>query len=335
MDNDILLLLARALSKKGVLSQSQLSSLFSPELGYLTGTTWEDTGASGENEDLLKMQYAPNLRLVENLPDTDIRKRIARMIVVDGIAPWDVKATIEEYAAAQANANPETYNAEGETSDLMSFADTIFKENNALNVQSAKSAGVESDWSKKTGKLAPFTARYSAAELAPDYFSALAEQLMKGQEEMRKIQAPGARTLRSASKFVEQQNQEVNKLRTQKPWSGTAKATSGATLVTEGQLAPYVPAGAAKTVSALRSGSTSRDPEMARFADVAKSIVARGPQNKELSAQRADLLKRQQIMEKVGQDFAMKLEQTAEQLGFTPAMVDLLKRVQFLRVGGK
>jgi hypothetical protein len=335
MDNDILLLLARALSQKGQLSQSQLSALFSPELGYLTGTTFEDTSGSAENEDLLKMQYAPNLRLVENLPDTDIRKRIARMIVVDGIAPWDVKATIEEYAAAQANANPETFNAQGETSDLMSFADTIFKENNALNVQLAQSSGVESDWSKKTGKLAPFTARYSAADLAPDYFSALAERLMQGQEEMRKIQAPGGQTLKSASKFIEQQGKELE--RTSRPVTGPRKfyGTSAKTFVEEEQLAPYVPAGTARTVKGRQYNPEDYDPEMTRFANVAKSIVSRGPQNKELSAQRADLLKRQQIMEKVGQDFAMKLEQTAEQLGFTPAMVDLLKRAQFLRVGGK
>lgn len=335
MDQDILILLARALSQRGNVSQSDLSSLFSPELGYLTGTTWEDTGASAENADLMKMQYAPNLRLVENLPDTDIRKRIARAIVYDGIAPWDVKAIIEEYAAAQANVNPETYNAEGETKDLISFADTIFRESNALSVQQAKSSGEESDWSKKTGKLAPFTARYSAQDLAPDYFSALAERLYRGQEEMRKIQAPGGQTLKNASRFIEQQNKELQKLNAQKPWTGLAKQTSAAKIVDAEQLEPYVPAGTAKSTTAFRSGSKSRDPEMARFANVAKSIVARGPQNKELSAQRADLLKRQQIMERVGQDFALKLEQAAEQAGFTPAMVALMQRAAFLRSGGK
>lgn len=333
--DEILRLLAQALTRSGNVSQSDLSSLFSPELAYLTGTTWEDTGASEQDADLLKQEYAPNLRLVENLPDTDIRKRIAAAIAYQGMAPWDVKAIIEEYTAAQANANPETYNAEGETQDLISFANTIFKESNDLSVKAAKSSGVESDWSKKTGKLAPFTARYSAMDIAPDFFSAMAERILGVQEDLRKTRAPGGQALSSASKFIEKQGEELE--RTSQPVSGPRKlwGKSGKTFVEAGQLAPYVPEGTAKTVKGMQYNAEDYDPEMTRFGNIAKEIVARGPSNKELSAKRADLVKRQQILERVTQDYASKMEQAAEQAGFTPAMVALLQRASFLRSGGK
>ena len=333
--DEILRLLAQALTQSGNVSQSDLSSLFSPQLAYLTGTTWEDTGASEQDAELLKLEYAPNLRLAESLPDTDIRKRIAAAIAYQGMAPWDVKAIIEEYTAAQANANPETYSSEGETKDLMAFADTIFKEANDLTVKSAKASGTESDWSKKTGKLAPFTARYSAMDIAPDFFSAIAERMLQNQEELRKTRAPGGQALSSASQFVEQQGKELE--RTSRPVTGPRRfyGTSGKTFVEEGQLAPYVPAGTAKTVKGRQYNPEDYDPEMTRFGNIAKEIVARGPQNKELSAKRADLVKRQQILERVTQDYASKMEQAAEQAGFTPAMVALLQRAAFLRSGGK
>jgi hypothetical protein len=65
----------------------------------------------------------------------NIRKIIANELA-QGAAPWDVRRQIEEYTAAQANANPGLINQEGETKDLLSFADKVYGEINSFSVAS-------------------------------------------------------------------------------------------------------------------------------------------------------------------------------------------------------
>ena len=330
---DPLLLLARVLTQKGNVSQSDLNTIFSPELAYLTGTAYQDPNQQLANEELLFNQYAPNMRIAMNLPETDIRKLIYDEIVEYGAAPWDVKRQVEEYAAAQATANPATYNQEGETKDLMSFADTIFKEKNDLIVQRAKgTGGVGGDYAKATGMLPPMEAQFSPEELLPDYFSRYATESKERADALRKIQAPGGATIKQASDFLKQQE----KVREGEGGPSLARRLRGKRFQTveAGQLAPYVPEGKAKPSTIKGYPTAGRDPEMERFANVAKSIVARGPQNKELSAQRAKLVKEQQSQDELANRLGAALQQKAAEIGYTPAMVALLQRAAFLRSGG-
>lgn len=199
---DPLLMLARTLAGKGNVSQSDLNTLFSPEIGYLTGTRVEDPSRAAADEENLFREYAPNLRLVLNLPDDNIRKIIANEIVNFGSAPWDVKRQIEEYAAKQAELNPGVFNQEGETRDLMAFADTVFRESNALANQRAKRGG--DDWEKVTGGLPRPEMDFGPEQLMPDVF----EQL--GVEGGRLRQERGRTSIsdkqkQSALRFLEQQ----------------------------------------------------------------------------------------------------------------------------------
>jgi hypothetical protein len=76
------------------------------------------------------------------------------------------------------------------------------------------------------------------------------------------------------------------------------------------------------------------DPEMTRFGDIAKGIVARGPSNKELSKRRAQLVQEQKVADTVRDLVAAGLTKKAQEAGYTPLMVALLKRAQFSQLGG-
>lgn len=205
-DLDALLALARSMTGKNAVSQSDLNTLFSPEVGVLTGTMYQDPNQSAQDEENLFRQYAPNLRLVLNLPDTDIRKIIANEIINFNAAPWDVKRQIEEYTAGQAELNPGVFNQEGETSDLMKFADTVFKENNDLQIQRQKQG--EDEWSKVTGGLPRPEMQFAPEQLAPELFQALARQRQSLATEKSKGTV-GSKTQQSAMRFLEQQKTQA------------------------------------------------------------------------------------------------------------------------------
>lgn len=345
---DILLALASAMQQKGNVSGSALNTLFSPELAYLTGTADVDENQAAQQDDLLSLQYAPNLRIAVGLDATDIRRKIAAEIVEYNLPPWQVKAMIEEYTAAQATANPETYNEEGETADLMRFADTIFSENNALTVQKAKSSGGD-DYAKTTGMLPRMEKRFTGMELDPAYFSKVAERLLTLDTDLTKIKAPSGRTIKQAQDFISEQEKANKDVGDGPGFFRRLRGTRNIPLVTEGQLAPYVPKDSVEYNSVVRRAmpggkvvtenaisrdkypGPSIDPEMNRFGNIAKSIVARGPQNKELSAQRAGLVKRRDIEMKAAEDYGLAIQKAAEEIGYTPAMAALLQRASFLR----
>lgn len=205
---DPILLLARALTQKGNVKQSDLSALLSPELGFLTGTYTQDPMAGAVDEELLFQQYAPNMRLAlaPNVPDDDIRKRIVTEISYYGMAPWDVKRQIEEYTAKQAELNPGVYNEEGETKDLLSFADTVFRENNDLQVQKAKSSGdTGSQWAKITGGLPTPDVRYAPEDLLPEFFGKYATETQERQKRLESLKQ-GSKAREAALKFLGDQS---------------------------------------------------------------------------------------------------------------------------------
>lgn len=205
---DALAALARSMQQRGNVTQSDLSTLFSPELAYLTGTYYTDPNVSAQEQDNLMREYAPNLRLVLNLPDTDIRKIIANEIVNFGSAPWDVKRQIEEYTAKQAELNPGVYNQEGETSDLMRFADTVFSESNKLQVQGQKQGADE--WAKVTGGLPRPEMDFTPEQIAPELFQKLGEESKRLRTEVGRTSI-SSKTKQSALKFLEEQKNEAAK----------------------------------------------------------------------------------------------------------------------------
>jgi hypothetical protein len=190
------------MASKGNVSSSDLNTLFSPELAYLTGTMYKDPSTSAADEENMFRQYAPNLRLVLNLPDDNIRKIIANEIINFGSAPWDVKRQIEEYTAKQAELNPGVFNQEGETRDLMAFADTVFREGNALATQRAKGSG--DDWERVTGGLPRPELDFRAEDLLPDVFQELGEAGRRARTEVGRTSVSD-KTKQSALRFLEQQ----------------------------------------------------------------------------------------------------------------------------------
>ena len=315
---DLVLALARAMSQKGNITSSQLNTLFSPELAYLSNTAYDDGSAS----EIEAMQYAPNIRLALQAGETDpknIRYRIVNEIVENGKAPWDVKAQIEEYASAQAKANPATYNKEGETQDLMSFADTVFREHNALSVARSKRS------SQSTGNLPPMDARFAPEQLMPEYFLKFAEESMARQKEMDEIAAPKGKQLQSARNYVS--NLATNVKRAEEP-PGMMEAI-GATFT--GRLRGFGEGGGIERKTTEEGGyvPTAED---RRFGRIAQTAVAKAD-DPELQKRRALLVKTQTDAQRRAENVGLMLQQAAEEIGYTPALAALLQRAAVMRGG--
>lgn len=206
---DQLLLLARSLSGKGNVTGSDINTLLSPELGYLTGTFYgaTDPEQAAADDELLWKDYAPNFLRALSLPDTDIRKIIAGEIY-RGAAPWDVKRQIEEYTASQAELNPGLINQEGETSDLTKFADKIFEEYNNYQVASAKAA--RSGSAKDpfvAGGIPSADVNFAPERLAPDLFASLTKEIGARTAESEKFKQRG-KMRSSALEFLRRQAEE-------------------------------------------------------------------------------------------------------------------------------
>jgi hypothetical protein len=69
MSQDALLALARSLSGKGNVSSSDINTLLSPEVGYLTGSFYGQEGGDEEDDEFMYLKYAPNFRAAMNLTD--------------------------------------------------------------------------------------------------------------------------------------------------------------------------------------------------------------------------------------------------------------------------
>lgn len=187
--------------KNAGLSSSDISRLFSPELGQLTGTFTAPADQNAYEQQVSWLDNAPTLLRTLGLPDNDIRKIIAAEIQ-RGSNPWDIKRMVEEYTAKQAEMNPGVYNQEGETRDLLSFVDTIDREFNAKQVsdlKAARSAG--KDELAKAG-LPSADARFTAQEIAPEFFDMLTKRVASTATQAQQTQA-GLRQRTAAAKFLE------------------------------------------------------------------------------------------------------------------------------------
>ena len=324
---DFLSLFAALSASQSKPSQGGINRLFMPEVGALTGTLFQqDAGASSQQEEAATMlRLAPDILRASNLPAGDIRAKIANMIYVQKIPVWDVKRRIEQELMERQKLG-EAIDVEATTSELMSFADKIQNQSDQLEANMATAAAKpKTDVFTQAGLPSP-EMQFAPEELAPDYFKQYAEESKKRGERMRAIQAPGAASRRQALKFITEQ--EKIREKAAKPRGGMEAIGSlfrGAAAAVSG--------GDVDKAMRARVGGTV-DPEMRRFEGIAKGIVARGPENKELSTERASLLKEQRLADTVRDLVASGLTQKAQEAGYTPLMVALLKRAQFSGLGG-
>lgn len=172
MNQDALLALARALSGKGNVSSADIKNLLSPETGMLTDTFY-GSGEDADDEEFMYLKYAPNFRATLNLADDDIRKIISNELA-NGSTPWDVRRQIEEYTAAQAQMSPGVVNQEGETRDLLSFADKVYGEINSLQIaRQEKGRKASADDPFAAGGVPDRNMDFAPEQLAPELFDML------------------------------------------------------------------------------------------------------------------------------------------------------------------
>jgi hypothetical protein len=332
---DFLSLIAALSASQTKPTQSGINRLFSPEVGALTGTLYQgDSGGLAQQEEAATMlRLGPDILRASNLPAGDIRAKIANMIYVQKIPVWDVKRRIDQ-ELLQRQQMGEVMDKDATAQEMYAFADKIQSQSDSLDANMATAAAKPRTDVFSQGGLPSPEMQFAPEDLAPDYFKKYAEESAKRGELLRAIGAPSGSTLKNASKFIESQGKELKRF-SQKPSTfRELYGTSGQTYVTEGQLGPYVPSGTAKTVKGQTLTPGEYDPEMSRFADVAKRIVARGPQNKELSKKRVSLMDEQRYADTVRDLVAAGLTKKAQEAGYTPLMVALLKRAQFSGLGG-
>lgn len=307
-------------------SQGGINRLFMPEVGALTGTLYQqDAGSSEQEEAATMLRLAPDILRASNLPEGDIRAKIANMIYVQKIPVWDVKRRIEQELLERQKLG-EAIDVDATSQELMSFADKIQSQSDQLDAnQAAGLAKPKTDVFSQAGLPSP-EMRFSPEEFAPDYFKQYAEESAKRGERMRAIQAPSAASRRQALKFITEQ--EKIREKAAKPRSGIEAIGS----LFRGAGAAISGGDVDKAMRAREGGTV--DPEMRRFEGIAKGIVARGPENKELSGERASLLKEQRLADTVKDLVASGLSKKMEEAGYTPLMVALLKRAQFSGLGG-
>lgn len=327
---DFLSLIAGLAAGQSKPTQAGINRLFMPEVGALTGTYFGDFGQTSDQQEAATMlQLAPDvLRASELLQadPTDIRGIIASKIVYEKMPVWEVKKLIRKYVLDAESAGEPDINVDATTNELMQFADKIQNQADALAAnQAAGLAKPKSDVFSQAGLPSP-DEMFSPEALAPDYFKMYAQETAKRNEAFRKIQPTNPTARRQAAKYLEEQQAIRNKAG--KPMGGGEAIGS----LFRGAGALF--GGADADEAMKRRVGQAQDAEGVRFGNIAQRIVDAGPENKELSKQRAGLMREQQIADKVRDMVAAGLSEKAQQAGYTPLMVALLKRAQFGQTGG-
>ena len=326
---DFLSLIAGLAAGQSKPTQAGINRLFMPEVGALTGTYFGDFGQTSDQQEAATMlQLAPDvLRASELLQadPTDIRGIIASKIVYEKMPVWEVKNLIRKYLLDAQSAG-EDIDINASTTELMQFADKIQSQSDALAAnQAAGLAKPKTDVFSQAGLPSP-DEMFSPEALAPDYFKMYAQETAKRNEAFRKIQPTNPTARRQAAKYLEEQQAIRSNLN--KPMSGGEAIGS----LFRGAGALFSGANAGEAMK--RRVGQEQDAEGVRFGNIAQRIVDAGPENKELSKQRAGLVREQNIADKVRDMVAAGLSEKAQQAGYTPLMVALLKRAQFGQTGG-
>jgi len=326
---DFMSLIAGLSAAQSKPTQSGINRLFMPEVGALTNTYYGDFGQTSDQQEAATMlRLAPDIlrasELIQSDP-TDIRGIIASKIVYEKMPVWEVKKLIRKYLLDAQSAG-EDVAIDASTTELMQFADKIQSQSDALEADRAAGfAKPKSDVFSQAGLPSP-DEMFSPEALAPDYFKMYADETAKRNEAFRKIQPTNATARRQAAKYLEQQQAVRSNLN--KPMGGV-EAIGG---LFRGAGALFSGKDVDKEMQ-RRVGQTP-DIEGRRFEGIAQRIVDAGPQNKELSSQRANLLREQKVADKVREMVAAGLSKKAQEAGYTPLMVALLKRAQFGQTGG-
>jgi hypothetical protein len=325
---DFLQLIAAASASRKNPTQSGINRLFMPELGVLSGSYYGTQGATSDQQNAAVMlDLAPDILRADELGKADpenIYARIARQIVYEKKPVWEVKRMIQQYIV-DASADDPTIDVS--SNDLMDFANKIQSQSDKLMAYEAK-AGVSGskDIFSEAG-LPSFESRFAPEDLAPDYFKMYAEQERKRAEDYRKIQPANATARRQAAKYLEEQQKLTNRV------SGRMGGGEAIGSVFRGIGAAFTGKDADEAMQQRTGAKQLADPEAIRFGNIAQRIVDTGPQNKDLSSKRADLVKQQQSAQRVRDLVASGLSQKAEAAGYTPLMIALLKRAQFSGLG--
>jgi len=326
---DFLSLIAGLAAGQSKPTQAGINRLFMPEVGALTGTYFGDFGQTSDQQEAATMlQLAPDvLRASELLQadPTDIRGIIASKIVYEKMPVWEVKNLIRKYLLDAQSAG-EDVDINATTTELMQFADKIQNQSDALEANRAAGlAKPKTDVFSQAGLPSP-DEMFSPEALAPDYFKMYAQETAKRNEAFRKIQPTNPTARKQAAKYLDEQREIKEKLG--KPMGGTESVGA----IFRGLGASFSGKDIGEEMG--RRPGMEQDVESIRFGNIAQRIVDAGPDNKELSKQRADLVREQNIADKVREMVAAGLSEKARQAGYTPLMVALLKRAQFGQTGG-
>jgi hypothetical protein len=313
---DFMALVAALTASQKQPTQSGLNRLFSPEIGFLSGTYYGQTG-QGQDDSAMMLDLGPDILRASNLPEGDIRRRIVTQIVANNVPAWDVKRSIREEVAAMALSDP-TLDADTTVNELLGFVDKIQSQNDNILASKAKAqvTGAK-DMFSQAGMRSP-DLRFSPEELAPEIFARFASDEEKRQARLNELRPPSGKTLESAKKFAETTQKQITKA--QGPMSGTEEVRALARGAFGGDMARRdVP-----------------DVEQRRFADVAKNIVARSQKLSapDVNKERATLVKKGETDALVRALVAEGIAKQAEAAGYVPAMVDLMKRAQFIYAAG-
>lgn len=325
---DFLQLVAAASASRKNPTQSGINRLFMPELGVLSGSYYGTEGATDEQQNAaVLLDLAPDILRADELAKTDpsnIYARITRQIVYEKKPVWEVRRMIQQYIV-DASADDPTLDIS--STELMDFANKIQTQNDKLKSYEAK-AGVsgKSDIFSEAG-LPSFESRFAPEDLAPDYFKMYAEQERKRAEEYRKIRPANVTSRNQAAKYLDEQ-QKLRKKVSSRP-DGMEEISQ----MFRGVGATFTGKDVGDAMKQRTGAKQLADPEQIRFGNVAQRIVDTGPQNKDLSSKRADLVRQQQSAQTVRDLVASGLSKKAEAAGYTPLMIALLKRAQFTGLG--
>jgi hypothetical protein len=325
---DFLQLMAAMSASRKNPTQSGINRLFMPELGVVSGSYYGTEGATDDQQNAaVLLDLAPDILRADELGKTDpdnIYARITRQIVYEKKPVWEVRRMIQQYIV-DASADDPTIDVS--STELMDFANKIQTQNDKLKAYEAK-AGVskKSDIFSEAG-LPSFESRFAPEDLAPDYFRMYADQERKRAEEFRKIQPANVTARNQAAKYLDEQQKLRKKVSS--PMDPIEQIGSLFRGIGAGFSGKDVGDAMEQRVGAKQLA----DPEQIRFGNIAQRIVDTGPQNKDLSSKRADLVRRQQSAETVRDLVASGLSKKAEAAGYTPLMIALLKRAQFTGLG--
>jgi len=371
---DLMMLAAAQAAARKSPNQSGINRLFSPEVGVLSGTLYQDPTASQQGNAYLYMQNAPDIQRAMMLPDTDIRKQIVADIVDRGKNVWDVQREIEAYTAAQAGLHPGVYAQEAETNDLKKFAQTVQSQWDNLRAAQMRSSAdmLKSNPYSQAGLPTP------EMRFAPEYDS-LARQQRLGQ-------LKGSSVAReSAVKFLQQQSGTTDKMgklpiypkagyfdsdrrsqesrrsesqevaRLQKDYQDALKElsrvkTSYQPLDKGSMSKEQAVAAAQKRVDATKglfderfAGAQERGMYRGGATEVSggdietrrfREIAGRAAQAPDTSQERLNLIRDQKVADLVRDLVSEGIAKKAEAAGYTPFMASMLRRMQFVNAGG-